>query len=1385
MKVLCWLSGEGKIEEKLENGKALVVPWGARVEWRVWRKNIKGTKVKIVVNGNCEKMKKSSKGMLRVGKIMEKAGFCKFFLSVKDERGWVDKEKQKFLVQPRIRINGKDLGVEGIRMQTNLSRCLGKIGEWGKSLAGQVEVGFNFFHLTSVNELGKYGSLYCIGDYSKLNNEFFTDNDLTEPQKLEELSGTIKKIGDLGGKLIVDLVLSHCSSINPIFLANPDAAYTLENTPHLSVAYTLDQILSTLSKDMSINPQNYKYRNQIDNIESLQYTMSIIKSQINSQNLFEYFLIDTEKTLKSFTDYLEPLSCVNNTDLLNYLKKHGLKKFIIEHTLLKKGWSRFGCEIKVKKLWNYCLVAGMSSNWVLREGIKVINEINSIQMTKFSGRLKKIFLNIENEIRYQKLELRVFEVSENNPLVKPYFTHLPSGLPVLLNGFIYSPRKFLEDISAKWDYLERNVITWRDCVKLNYGKDLKSCGEWINVIKDHTTTLASIFAGFRLDNCHGTPLWVTKYLVSECRKCNPDLLILAEFFSNSAETDTKYCSKIGINLLLRESLSHYSISTLSSALICNKENFLISSNIPTVLYDFTHDNPTVPQLRCTEDVVGNLIAVQFKLGAIGSTRGYDQVVPRQLSVVEEKRKYLENSHLVLNTPLHKLMDVTQGVKVYVEYIGRAASVEVFGDWDRWKIGLSLKNYDEVWRCCLEFPYSQIGIKYGFKFCVDKKNWICDQRQLFYKTWDGFINNLLKVESNLPSLPNLTLGLEELRYRMHLLRQIWKDFGYSELKIEEKNGDVLVGSVENILTQGKYWVVTKLAYQSERCSKVLLNLKGKHEKTEVFCKIEVVGEYIEDMENITGIPVQLKNLEFEKFGKLIKSNEEDCIEIEQFEIGSVLIVKSGVVCEFILENIEKKLDLLGDLDSSKYLIEGLLVEDFNRIIWRTEEQEVSGIYEFPKLGKLKFAGIGGILCALKGIDELDASHPIYENLYNGNWYMDYCINRLKGLNTDVFYYFLNDLFTLVKQLPRSFIPNILVKVLKTVFKFSKNAIYTYLIPCPQVPKTVLMFLTQIWTQFNIKQLCTLNPGTTLRFEHFLAIDLLIALNLPHLAKTLLIQSAIELNSTKTASTTIHFLYSLNLLENSSVSSILSTKIDSQTLQNFSENLIQYLINSSLDLESGLVLAKSGESWCNSSSRTGAFIELSGMLYAVLQFFLKIPTFPQDFYSGSIKVNLTEWTYLLKKSIKRLYYIPIDGLSLYIKPEFVNTKEIFKDTVGVENESEEYICSSNWFIAFGIAPELFNRVLAEKCWKRCWSVLNNGKGWVKQSENCNKEWIWIQYWALKGGVELGLVGADECWKVVQEIIWLMEHEWFGIYASVDKQVYSGLGYWGLIKTIRMLE
>ncbi len=45
--------------------------------------------------------------------------------------------------------------------------------------------------------------------------------------------------------------------------------------------------------------------------------------------------------------------------------------------------------------------------------------------------------------------------------------------------------------------------------------------------------MAKIFDGFRLDNLHGTPLCVAKYLLSKAREVNPNLIIFGELFVNS------------------------------------------------------------------------------------------------------------------------------------------------------------------------------------------------------------------------------------------------------------------------------------------------------------------------------------------------------------------------------------------------------------------------------------------------------------------------------------------------------------------------------------------------------------------------------------------------------------------------------------------------------------------------------------------------------------------------------------------------------------------------------------------------------------------------------------------------------------------------------------
>lgn len=55
--------------------------------------------------------------------------------------------------------------------------------------------------------------------------------------------------------------------------------------------------------------------------------------------------------------------------------------------------------------------------------------------------------------------------------------------------------------------------------------------------------------------------------------------------------------------------------------------------------DCTHDNETPMQKRIAEDTLANAALVCMSVSAAGSVYGYDQLVPKHLNVVKEKRHY--------------------------------------------------------------------------------------------------------------------------------------------------------------------------------------------------------------------------------------------------------------------------------------------------------------------------------------------------------------------------------------------------------------------------------------------------------------------------------------------------------------------------------------------------------------------------------------------------------------------------------------------------------------------------------------------------------------------------------------------------------------------------
>lgn len=52
-------------------------------------------------------------------------------------------------------------------------------------------------------------------------------------------------------------------------------------------------------------------------------------------------------------------------------------------------------------------------------------------------------------------------------------------------------------------------------------------------MKKYVQTMAKYFNGFRIDNCHNTPIHVGQYFIKKARKVNHSLIVFAELFTNS------------------------------------------------------------------------------------------------------------------------------------------------------------------------------------------------------------------------------------------------------------------------------------------------------------------------------------------------------------------------------------------------------------------------------------------------------------------------------------------------------------------------------------------------------------------------------------------------------------------------------------------------------------------------------------------------------------------------------------------------------------------------------------------------------------------------------------------------------------------------------------
>lgn len=568
-----------------------------------------------------------------------------------------------FVVPTTFTLKGKEITPNELCVQSVLSKLMGPLSEWPDKLAKIAAKGYNMVHFVPLQQRGESDSPFSIYEQLAWDPEIFPNGE----SDIEKLVHQMEH--DHGILALSDMVLNHTANNSPWLKDHPEAGYSYKTCPHLEAAVKLDDALLKFSKELAEAGVEISCEADLDQIldEFDQKVFGAIK-------LWEYYVVDVESLSKTVSD--SPFQGRPRNNLPSDL--HSLAELLVREGKANREefGSRFHRRVETSLLAE--LVAG--SEFSARQ---ILDEVNAPLYAEYNDDTR----TIKRQIRDRQLYLRLADhgpkwspkLTAKAPIIETYFTRVQNGdetIALANNGWVWAGNPLVDFAGpGSKAYLRREVIIWGDCVKLRYGKKPEDSPWLWDHMSKYSKMLAKHFAGIRLDNCHSTPLHVGEYMLDMARRVRPQLYVVAELFSGSAEMDTLFVERLAINSLLREAIGPGNARELSTGIQVNGgrpigsyfEGSLLQTDVTKLrpesihawLMEATHDNQMFAQKRTVEDTLSTAALVAFCQVASGSTMGVDELYPRELNVVSERRPYVFGGGIssiksVLNS-LHKKM----------------------------------------------------------------------------------------------------------------------------------------------------------------------------------------------------------------------------------------------------------------------------------------------------------------------------------------------------------------------------------------------------------------------------------------------------------------------------------------------------------------------------------------------------------------------------------------------------------------------------------------------------------------------------------------------------------------------------------------------------------
>ncbi|KAJ1607173.1 glycogen debranching enzyme Gdb1p [Cryptosporidium canis] len=655
------------------------------------------------------------------------------------------------------------------------------------SLANQNEISSLFFN----NEFdpSQQSSSETGTGLSPSNQSAEHPKDYTAQEKYDLLQKVIKELEvDFGILSACDVVLNHTADNSPWLVDHPEAGYNLDNSPHLAAAVELDNKLQEFSRNLYHGKyvSSYGIDRNINSIQQVDSVISALRTEvINPFNIREFLTLDIPGISRnSRIDGSSPKVFESNQmrefdDIIERIDPNDT----IENKLYNLSLC-FSCSSRSRKILIPSYILGKMELLNLHD--QLLGNIQN-RLFEFADQISNSICNsVRGLVVWERVECQKGPIGLNHweALTPRYFTPIVDSFGkthfLANNGWVMGWNA-KEDFAApgSFVYLRRDLIVWSDCVKLKYGKcesDSPFLWKWMS---DYCRSVANVFHAIRLDNCHSTPLHVAKHMLRVCRNTRPNIWVYAELFTGDYQVDLEFERTLGLNALIREAmraetpgaLGNY-VSSYSSAPIgglstipsmfqtvnsenlgqgYSKEELLISLPIlqgakplkklpcPAIFFDCTHDNETPCEIRTPIDTLPTAALVASANCALGSTRGFDEIVPHNISVVSERRLYqnyiinvcggdngtslgfgylmsqqdlrirsrsnsfgpfkkLSSSYLTevptINWNFGEIKNNSSNISTEftIEWRHPAERVEIRGDWDDWKEGIQLEKH---------------------------------------------------------------------------------------------------------------------------------------------------------------------------------------------------------------------------------------------------------------------------------------------------------------------------------------------------------------------------------------------------------------------------------------------------------------------------------------------------------------------------------------------------------------------------------------------------------------------------------------------------------------------------------------------------------------------